>query len=128
MACKVDMKEATRVAVRILSEYGVWERPLGLVGVSGKLHVQGSAGGMGRLINWLVVPVQVWGNIVREWLDEVLPENAAEICSGRVHISVVQLPFRRHFVSQFHSKTDLIDTCLASAHLPVIMNGRCVSA
>ena len=28
----------------------------------------------------LVCPAGVWGNLVRQWLDEVLPDNAAEMC------------------------------------------------
>lgn len=33
MACDVDAHHATEVAVRILRKYGVYERPMGLVGV-----------------------------------------------------------------------------------------------
>ena len=98
MACQVDAHYATEVAVRLLKEYNVYERPLGLVGV--------------------------WGGVVNDWLHEILPENAAELCNGRVHISVLCLPYRRHHVSDFRSKADLIDTCLASAHLPVVMDGK----
>lgn len=35
MACDVDAHHATEVAVRILRKYGVYERPMGLVGVRG---------------------------------------------------------------------------------------------
>lgn len=68
---------------------------------------------------------QVWGGIVRSWLDEILPDDAAERCSGRVHISILQLmpPERKH-VSWFCSKADLIEACLASSHLPWVMDGR----
>ena len=41
---------------------------------------------------------QVWGAVVRDWLDEILPSNAHELCTGRVHISVLCLPYRRHHV------------------------------
>ena len=61
---------------------------------------------------------------MRDWLMEILPANAAELCSGRVHISVLCLPYRRHHVSEFASKEDLIDTCMASAHLPMVMDGK----
>ena len=98
MACHVDAHHATAVAVKILRKHKVYERALGLVGV--------------------------WGEVVREWLQEILPENAAELCRGRVHITVLCLPYRRHHVSDFRSKEDLIETCLASAHLPLVMDGR----
>lgn len=35
--CDVDAKHAVRVATRLLQEAGVWERPLGLIGVSGQI-------------------------------------------------------------------------------------------
>jgi len=74
-----------------------------------------------------MLPSQVWGNVVRDWLEELLPENAHEICRGRVYISVVRLPFRREYISTYTSKQDLIATCLASAHIPLLMDGRSVS-
>ena len=39
-------------------ENDIWNRPGGLAGI--------------------------WGSLVREWLDELLPEDAAERCNGRV--------------------------------------------
>eukprot|EP00624_Nannochloropsis_granulata_P002005 evm.model.NODE_19466_length_64249_cov_18.424255.20 len=98
MACHVDAHHATAVAVKLLRKYNVYKRSLGLVGV--------------------------WGGVVRDWLEEILPENAAELCRGRVHIHVLCLPYRRHHVSDFRSKEDLIETCLASAHLPLVMDGK----
>lgn len=38
--CDVDAKHAVRVAIRLLQEAGVWERPLGLVGVSGHTQLE----------------------------------------------------------------------------------------
>lgn len=98
MACNVDFKYAAEVALRILKDNGVWERKLGLCGI--------------------------WGSIVRQWLDEVLPVDAAEVCSGKVHIAILRLPFRKEYVSEFHSKEDLINACLASAHIPWLMDGK----
>ena len=40
----------------------VWSRPLGLAGV--------------------------WGAMVEDWLEELLPENADSICRDRVHLLV----------------------------------------
>lgn len=41
---------------------------------------------------------KVWGAVVRDWLEEILPDDAHERCTGRVHISVLCLPYRRHHV------------------------------
>lgn len=98
MACHVDAHYATAIAVKLLRKYNVYKRSLGLVGV--------------------------WGGVVRDWLEEILPANAAELCRGRVHIHVLCLPYQRHHVSDFRSKGDLIETCLASAHLPMVMDGK----
>jgi hypothetical protein len=38
---------------RLAKEYQIWDRPQGLMGI--------------------------WGKIIREWLDEILPENATEM-------------------------------------------------
>ena len=40
----------------------IWTRPLGLAGV--------------------------WGAMVEDWLDELLPDDAAAICRERVHLLV----------------------------------------
>jgi hypothetical protein len=73
-ACNVDMDEVYRSAHRLASENGIWERREGLAGV--------------------------WGSLIQTWLEEILPEDAALRCSGRVSISVTELrpwlmPFRR---------------------------------
>lgn len=98
MACEVDAHHAATVAVQMLKRHGVYERPMGLVGV--------------------------WGLVVRDWLMEILPIDAAQRCSGRVHISVLKLPYRREHVSRFESKEDLVAACMASSHLPLVMDGK----
>ena len=45
--------KATELALQMSDEAGVWERPLGLMGI--------------------------WGDIIYEWLDEILPLDAAEM-------------------------------------------------
>ena len=66
----------------------------------------------------------IWGDLVREWLDELLPPDADKRCSGRVHILVHQLgDGGRCHVSEFESRDDLISACLASTHIPLLMDG-----
>lgn len=59
------------------SSAGIWERREGLAGI--------------------------WGPLIHQWLREVLPENVAELCSGRVSIMITEvrpwfMPFERRQV------------------------------
>lgn len=69
-ACGVDPDRALQTAHRLCVERGAYSRPLGLLGV--------------------------WGFIIRDWLDELLPDDAAERCSGVTSIFVTQLPSMRN--------------------------------
>ena len=33
----------------------------------------------------------IWGGVIRQWLDELLPEDAAQRCDGRVELLVTTL-------------------------------------
>ena len=61
-ACQVDMEHVFRVAHRLAEENKVWERNEGLA--------------------------RIWGRMIETWLNLVLPDNAANLCSGRVAVSV----------------------------------------
>ncbi len=51
-----------------------------------------------------------------QWLDELLPEDAAELCRGRVRLVVTEVPsLRLRYLEDFASKQDLID---ANSELP----------
>lgn len=65
----------------------------------------------------------IWGELVREWLDELLPPDAEKRCSGRVHILVHRLGDGQSHVSEYESRDDLISACLASVHIPLLMDG-----
>jgi len=98
-ACDVDFRHATRVAYRLAEENNLYERRLALVGI--------------------------WGRLVREWLEELLPEDAHERCSGWTEVCILEVfppPFHRRAVSRFESKADLIECLLASAHIPVLLD------
>jgi hypothetical protein len=76
-ASGVDMDDAYQSAHRLASENGIWERREGLAGI--------------------------WGSLIHQWLTELLPENVAERCSGRVSIMVTEVrpwfvPFERRQV------------------------------
>ena len=97
MACEIDPKYATEVALYHLGE------AKSVIGI--------------------------WGPMVRKWLEDILPEDAAARCTDRVHIAITTwnhgcfLP-ERIIVSKFHDKQDLIEACLASIHIPYIIDGR----
>lgn len=99
LACKVSPKDAVRAAYRLANEAGVFDRPLGLAGV--------------------------WGELIRTWLRELLPSDAAEKCQGRVRIVVTESPtLRLRYLDDFENKEDLIDCLMASVHIPFFLDGR----
>jgi hypothetical protein len=61
---QVQPDTALAAANQLALDYEIWERPLGLAGV--------------------------WGGLVRAWLDELLPDDAHERCSGRVKLVVTE--------------------------------------
>ena len=105
-ACNVDMRDAFDLAFRLAQEHRVWDRPEGLAGI--------------------------WGNMIKRWLQELLPENAAELCNARVYISVTHIqpslfePMKRNQISTFQSKEEVIDACMTSVHIPFFIDGNAV--
>lgn len=89
----VDFYKATELALQMSEEAGVWDRPSGLQGI--------------------------WGPIIYEWLDRLLPENAVEMVNGgRLSLLVTPIPqFGKEKVSEFMSRGDLIQCNMASVHL-----------
>ena len=104
-ATGVDVPTAFDLAASLAERSGAWERGAwGLVGV--------------------------WGPMIREWLDELLPADADEQCRGRVHILVKRAPrlraprFEPLLLSDYRDRDDLIDVNMASAHLPLFIDGH----
>lgn len=103
-ACECDMDHALQRALQLSDNVGVFERgPWGLFGI--------------------------WGPIIHTWLDELLPSDAADRCSGRVciHVNEARLqPFGLTClaVSEFGDKEDLIGANMASVHVPLFLNGE----
>lgn len=61
----VVVDDALAGAHKLALEHGIFERPLGVAGI--------------------------WGGIIRQWLDDLLPDNAVELCSGRVRLVVTEV-------------------------------------
>lgn len=97
--CNVDPDTAVQKAYEIAKERDIWGRRFGLAGI--------------------------WGDLVRQWMDDLLPSNAVQLSHGRLKLVVTQIPsFEIAYVEDFTSKQDLIDACLASAHVPFFLDGR----
>lgn len=101
--CGVCPKDAVKVANSLADSAGVYERPLGLAGV--------------------------WGSLIREWLDTLLPQDAAERCSSSVSIHITLWRGWRkgvgiERVSHFKDRDALIDSLMASVHIPWFLDGR----
>lgn len=98
-ACGVCPLKTVEAAYALSLEYDIWNRKLGLIGI--------------------------WGGLIRKWLDSLLPDNAHEIVSGRLHVVIAKAPTLELFeVSHFESKADLIEAVMASAHVPFVLDGK----
>lgn len=90
-ACNVKPQIALDLAHQLCLDHRVFQRPLGLVGV--------------------------WGGIVKQWLEELLPWDAAEKCSGgHVRIVLTTLPYlQRKVVTDFEVR-GLLDPLSEGLH------------
>jgi hypothetical protein len=98
-ACNVNLDRAVREAYRLSVENDVFTRPAGLAGI--------------------------WGEIIRAWLDELLPENAQELCTdGRVKLVVTEaLTLRLRYIEEFSDRDDLIAALRCTIHIPWFLDG-----
>lgn len=91
--CGVDTKVAAEAVCRTAEKHSVSSRWLGLAGVLGAC--------------------------LEDWLEEVLPEDAADRVRGRVRVLVnTAFPHQTILVSNFRTKQSLIEWVRAACHLP----------
>ena len=96
--CHVDMERALSRAIALTDECGCFNR--GVWGLYG-----------------------VWGGMIDTWLDDLLPNDAADACCGRVAVAVTAVPrLQRLLVDEFRDRRDLIDTLKASIHVPLFLD------
>jgi hypothetical protein len=102
-ATGVDFYQATTLALELAEKAGIWDRSGGLQGI--------------------------WGPMIYDWLDELLPENAVELVEeGRLSLLVTPLPmFGKKKVNSFKDRNDLIRCNMASVHLPWFLDGELTS-
>ncbi|KAL3115891.1 hypothetical protein niasHT_007191 [Heterodera trifolii] len=59
-------------------------------------------------------------NIVRDELDRILPDNAHQLCSGRLFISLTEYSTGQNaIISEFANKKELIQAILCSCFIPI---------
>lgn len=110
-ATDVDFEKTIKLALDLADQANVWERPLGLQGV--------------------------WGSIIYEWLDELIPKNEDAndglmkyLQNDRLTLLVTPVPavpdlfstpapdlFSKTKVSSFQDRKELIDCNMASVHI-----------
>lgn len=99
---EVSPYDATELALSMSEEAGIWDRPLGLQGV--------------------------WGGLIYDWLDQLLPLDAEEKVNEELHILLTNIPsFGKSRISQFENRQDLINANMASVHLPWFLDGNLTS-
>lgn len=70
----------------------------------------------------------IWGDLIERWLEEMLPEEAAARCAGRVVLAAGAVPrvdrpwFEAELLTRFDSRRDLIEANLASIHVPLFLD------
>lgn len=96
-----SFEDGAELAIRQARDNDLWNKKTGLAGI--------------------------WGTLVRSYLEELIQaENLSTENMQRVHIAVTpQLVLQgTRLVSNFSSKSDLLDAVMASVHIPLFMNGR----
>mmetsp|Transcript_9958 Transcript_9958/g.16675 ORF Transcript_9958/g.16675 Transcript_9958/m.16675 type:complete len:312 (-) Transcript_9958:1182-2117(-) len=99
-ALDISFEEAAELAIRIGKENNVWDLKTGLA--------------------------FVWGPMIREFLEEIIPNDINQETLARINIlatprAVLKGP---QLLSNFYHKSDLIDAVMASIHIPLFMNGK----
>lgn len=98
----VDFYKATDLALSLAEDAGVWKRAGGLQGI--------------------------WGPMIFEWLDILLPNKTLITEGGRLTLLVTPIPsFGKKQISSFIDRRDLIQCNMASVHLPWFLDGKLTS-
>jgi predicted acylesterase/phospholipase RssA len=95
----VDFYEATRLALSMADDAGVWNRSGGLQGI--------------------------WGPLICDWLDELLPDDAAERANHRLTLLLTPVPsFGKERITMFRDRQDLIRCNAASVQIPWFLDSK----
>jgi hypothetical protein len=98
LLANADFKFASEKALELAENNKVYERKSGLAGI--------------------------WGNLLKEWLEIVIPNEVTSSDFEKLHISVTPPLKPSKLVTGFQNKSDVIEACLASCHVPLFLDGR----
>jgi len=75
----------------------------------------------------------VLGNVLREWIDIVLPENLHERTFRDFHVALTPaklnvIPRTPRLVSCFSNRKEVIDCLMASCHIPLLLDGEIMTS
>lgn len=100
LTSNVDFDLATNTAIDLAVQNKVFETKTGLAGI--------------------------WAGLIRQWLDALIPQDISmEKVNRQLKIAVTTVkPFNKLLVDRFSDRTDMIDTCLASCHVPFFLDGN----
>lgn len=96
LVCQICPETALECAIGLCDKHNIWDRSLGLLGK--------------------------WGRIIEKWLDDILPENAAQLCNDKVFILVSRFLAPKKIVSNFSTRKELIDCLMTTIHIPFFMD------
>jgi predicted acylesterase/phospholipase RssA len=69
----------------------------------------------------------VWGKLTKEWLHELVPDTTTAQDVKNLYISATPVPNLLKgplLLSDFQSKSQVIEACMASVHIPLFMDGK----
>eukprot|EP00201_Polytomella_parva_P023768 CAMPEP_0175041228 /NCGR_PEP_ID=MMETSP0052_2-20121109/1789_1 /TAXON_ID=51329 ORGANISM="Polytomella parva, Strain SAG 63-3" /NCGR_SAMPLE_ID=MMETSP0052_2 /ASSEMBLY_ACC=CAM_ASM_000194 /LENGTH=233 /DNA_ID=CAMNT_0016303701 /DNA_START=443 /DNA_END=1144 /DNA_ORIENTATION=+ len=96
-ACCVSADTALQRAYDISSQNNIWDRPIAKLGT--------------------------FGALIEQWLNEILPDDAAERCRNRITVVVTTFPNMSQVgLTDFVDKADLINCVMSSSHIPVCLD------
>lgn len=100
LALNVSFDKVAEIAIRIGDDLKVWERKSGFAGI--------------------------WGDVVKQFLEEIIPENLDRNALARINVLVTPryLVGGPKLLSKFINKADLVEAIMASIHIPIFMNGK----
>lgn len=98
MISDADFDSIPGSAVAIAGEWDVYSRKLGLAGV--------------------------WGAMLRQWLDMVLPKSIPKENMSNLYIALTPTLKPSKLITGIEERSDLIDAIMASCHVPVFLDGR----
>lgn len=101
--CGVDPSTAHTLAFSLADAAGVFRNPMGLCGK--------------------------WGRLVQQWLDVLLPSDAAQRASGGCRVAVTRFaPWpRADAIEHFRTRDEVLGALMASTHIPFFMDCRLLS-